>query len=121
MTLRLIYKRGARLAYRMALWYPEMVSHVITICVPYFPPTKSYYPLEDLVRTTQPNFTYQLQFESGEVEKHIKTKVEIRQFLIALYNGRADDGSVGFDTDRGVVFENLKDLNPSLLLTAQVR
>ncbi|KAJ6091163.1 Epoxide hydrolase [Penicillium canescens] len=110
------HDKGARLAYRIALWYPELVSHIVTFCVPYFPPTKAYEPLEDLVKTTQPNFIYQLQFQSGEIEKRIKTSDEIRQFLIALYEGATDDGMVGF-TSRGVLFENLKDLKPSNLLT----
>ena len=72
------------------------------------------------MKTTQPNFIYQLQFQSGEIEKRIRTTDEIKQFLIALYEGTTDDGRVGF-TSRGVLFENLKDLKPSDLLTPAVR
>ncbi|KAI1839040.1 hypothetical protein DTO027I6_7824 [Penicillium roqueforti] len=39
-----------------------------------------------------PHFAYQLQFKSEKVEKAIRSKAEIRQFLIALYGGRTQEG-----------------------------
>jgi len=89
--------------------------------VPYAPPSRKYIPLEELVRTRAPHFAYQLHFASGELEKAISAKDEIRQFLIALYGGRTNDRKVGFDVTRGVILENLKDLKPSRLLSAEVR
>ncbi|KAL1979931.1 hypothetical protein VTN96DRAFT_4887 [Rasamsonia emersonii] len=110
---------GAALTYRVALWHPDLVSHVITVCVPYFPPSKVYIPLEELVKTHIPSFAYQLQLKSGELEKAISTKDEIRQFLIGLYGGRTDDGKPGFDVSKGVLLENLKGLKPSKLLSKE--
>ncbi|KAL1965707.1 hypothetical protein VTN77DRAFT_5207 [Rasamsonia byssochlamydoides] len=110
---------GAALTYRIALWHPDLVSHVITICVPYMPPSRTYIPLEELVKTRMPNFAYQLQFKSGELEKAISTRDEIRQFLIALYGGRTDDGRAGFNVSQGVLLENLKELKPSRLLSME--
>ncbi|BDD55317.1 hypothetical protein MAP00_000852 [Monascus purpureus] len=94
---------GAFLAYRIALWHPDLITHLFTVCVPYSPPRKTYIPLEEGVRTILPNFTYQLQFRSGEVEKSIRSKDDIRNFLSALYGGRtADDGGYAFAAERGV-------------------
>ncbi|KAJ6068921.1 hypothetical protein N7499_010808 [Penicillium canescens] len=76
---------GAGLAYRIALWHPELVSHLITVCVPYARPMEKEVQLEDLVRTAAPHFAYQLQFASGELEKVIQSESDIRQFLLALY------------------------------------
>lgn len=89
--------------------------------MPYFPPSKVYVPLEELVNTHMPNFTYQLQFKSGELEKAISTRDEIRQFLIGLYGGMTDNGKPGVDVSKGVLLENLKGLKPSKLLSKEVR
>jgi hypothetical protein len=35
--------------------------------------------------------------KSGEVEKVIRSKDEVRQFLLALYGGRTEAGEFGFD------------------------
>jgi hypothetical protein len=72
--------------------------------------------LEDLVRTAAPHFAYQLQFASGELEKVIKSDDEIRQFLLALYGGRNEDGQVGFDAHHGVLVDRLGGLRKSRLL-----
>ncbi|CAL5873202.1 uncharacterized protein PFLUO_LOCUS7471 [Penicillium psychrofluorescens] len=81
---------GAALVYRVALWHPDLITHVFTVCVPYARPQAQNIALEDLVRTAAPHFAYQLQFASGELEKVVRSKDEIRQFLIALYGGRTE-------------------------------
>ncbi|KAJ5783071.1 hypothetical protein N7457_004845 [Penicillium paradoxum] len=108
---------GAALAYRVALWHPELVSHLFTVCVPYSRPVAKNISLEELVRTVTPNFTYQLQFKSGELEKIIRTKDDIRQFLLALYGGRTETGEFGFDAHKGVLVDKLGVLKPSRLLS----
>lgn len=59
-----------------------------------------------------PHFAYQLQFKSEKVEKAIRSKAEIRQFLIALYGGRTQEGEVGFDANNGVLFDKIGQLKP---------
>jgi hypothetical protein len=76
--------------------------------------------LEDLVRTAAPHFGYQLQFKSGELEKVIRSKGDIRQFLLALYGGRTEGGEVGFDAHKGVLVEKVAGLKPSKLLSEEV-
>lgn len=77
-------------------------------------------PIEDLVRNVTPHFAYQLQFKSGEVEKVIRSKDEIRQFLLALYGGRTEAGEPGFDAHKGVLLDKIGHLKPSRLLSEEV-
>lgn len=76
--------------------------------------------IEDLVRNVTPHFAYQLQLKSGEVEKVIRSKDEIRQFLLALYGGRTEAGEPGFDAHKGVLFDKIGHLKPSRLLSEEV-
>ncbi|KAJ5366349.1 hypothetical protein N7541_000290 [Penicillium brevicompactum] len=113
------HPRGAAFAYRIALWYPELVSHLFTVCVPYARPMKEGISLESLVQNAAPHFAYQLQFKSGELEKVIRSKSDIRQFLLALYGGRTEAGEVGFDAHKGVLVDKIGGLKPSRLLTEE--
>ena len=108
------------MAYRVALWHPELVTHVFTVCVPYAAPTRKYLSLEDFVATIAPHFAYQLQFRSGELENAIRSEEDIKKFLSALYGGRTEDREVGFDAQVGVLLENLSRLRPSRLLNEAV-
>ncbi|KAJ5405027.1 hypothetical protein N7465_006311 [Penicillium sp. CMV-2018d] len=110
---------GAGLAYRIALWHPELVSHLFTVCVPYARPMAKNISIEDLVRNVTPHFAYQLQFKSGEVEKATRSKDEIRQFLLALYGGRTEAGEFGFDAHKGVLLDKIGQLKPSRLLSEE--
>lgn len=112
--------RGAAFAYRIAMWYPDLVSHLFTVCVPYARPMKENISLESLVQNAAPHFAYQLQFKSGELEKVIRSKAEIRQFLLALYGGRTEGGEVGFDAHKGVLVDKISGLKPSRLLSEEV-
>jgi hypothetical protein len=76
--------------------------------------------LEDLVENAAPNLAYQLQFASGELEKAIRSKSEIKQFLSALYGGRTEKGEVGIDTDKGLFLDKVSKLKSSRLLTEEV-
>lgn len=115
------YHRGANLAYRLALWYPSLVSHVITVCVPYFPSRGDFVPLETLTKTLLPSFTYQIQFQSGELERSFRTRDEIRSFLVAMFAGRDDEGNLAWDAYNGLLKDRIKYLSPSRLLTDKVR
>ena len=107
--------------YRVALWYPEIISHLFSVCTPYLAPAKGkYVSLQDIVTTVLPNFGYQLQLGSGEVEKVLDSREQIRLFLNAMYGGKGPNGEVGFSPQSGIIFENLPHLGPSPLLSAQV-
>ena len=64
-----------------------------------------------------PNFEYQLHLASGEVENHVKTKEQIKQFLNGLYGGRSVNGEIGFDVRSGPIYKNLPKLEQSPLVT----
>ena len=112
--------RGGFVVYRIAQHCPDLISHLITVCTPYNPPQREYLALDELVKTRIPFFGYQLQFASGELEKVIKSKRDIRQFLVAMYGGRTADGKVGMDVMTGVLLDRLDGLRPSKLLSEEV-
>ena len=77
-------------------------------------------PLEVRVKTALPNFGYQVQLGSGDVEKRVKSKDQIRSALNAMYGGRGPNGEFGFSIKNGFIFENLPKIGPSPLLTSDV-
>lgn len=111
---------GAAVVYRVALWHPELISTLFTVCVPYRAPSGQNIDFEMAVKTILPNFGYQLHLGSGEVETHIKTREQIKQFLNALYGGRGANGEVGFDVRSGPNYENLPKLRQSPLITPEI-
>ncbi|KAJ5537197.1 hypothetical protein N7513_010383 [Penicillium frequentans] len=110
---------GAFLAYRVALWHPDLVTHLFTVCVPYSSPKKEYMPLEEMAHTVMPNFGYQIQFASGELEKVVQSKEEIKQFLTALLGGRTPEKQIGFEAEKGVLLDHLMRLRHSRLLSEE--
>ncbi|KAJ5178479.1 uncharacterized protein N7500_001178 [Penicillium coprophilum] len=94
-------------------------TQIILVCVPYARPMAQNISIEDLVRTVTPHFGYQLQFKSGELEKVIRSKDEIRQFLLALYGGRTEAGQFGFDANKGVLVDTIGKLKISRLLSEE--
>ena len=108
---------------RATAWYPDLVTHAISICTPYFPPTRKgseFVDLEVTIKKALPNFKYQLVLRSGEVEKHIQTKQQIRQFLNGLYGGIGPHGEVGFTVTDGPLFDNLPKLADTELLDKKI-
>lgn len=76
-------------------------------------------PLEEMVRTVAPHFRYQIQFASGDLEKVIRSKAELKQLLCALYGGRTPQGEFGFDAEKGVLLDKVPYLKPSRLLSEE--
>ncbi|KAH7379389.1 Alpha/Beta hydrolase protein [Phaeosphaeria sp. MPI-PUGE-AT-0046c] len=111
---------GGFVVWRAAQWYPDLVSHVFSVCTPYTAPHKVYYSTEDLVKGQLPQFAYQLHLASGEVEKNVKDEQSIRQFLRGLYGARGPNGELAFDPERGVLAENLPLIKESRILNGKV-
>ena len=109
--------RGGAIVYRIALWYPETVTHLFAICSPYTPPSKEYVPMETIVKSGRlPNFGYQLHLASGQVEENIKSREQIKTFLNSLYGGIGPNGERGFYVREGVRFDELPILKPTRLV-----
>jgi soluble epoxide hydrolase/lipid-phosphate phosphatase len=109
--------RGGAIVYRAAQYHPTLISHLFSICTPYFPPSPVYEPLHVLVNNRLPNFRYQQHFASGELEEHLQSHAEIKSFLNGMYGGRGPNGQVAFDATQGVFLENLPQLRMTPLLT----
>ena len=104
--------------YRVALWFPELVKEIFTVCTPFWAPSQTLHSTEDIVKRS-PNWNYQIHLASGEVEEHIRSKEEMRQFLNAVYGGKGPNGEVGFHVRKGALFENLPKLGPTSLFDEQ--
>lgn len=109
---------GGAVVYRIALWHPGLIAAVISICTPYWQPSREYVPLEQLVETVLPNFAYQITLASGIVEEKVKEMGPqgIRLFLNALYGGKGPNNEVGFVAEEGLLFDNWPLLGPTRLL-----
>ena len=105
--------------YRFAQYYPSLVTHVFSICTPFFAPQPTYTPQALLVQRLLPNFRYQLHFASGELEERIQSKDEIKSFLNGMYGGKGPAGEVAFEAEKGVFLENLGKLKKTPLLSGE--
>ncbi|KKK13505.1 hypothetical protein ARAM_003522 [Aspergillus rambellii] len=110
---------GAFLAYRVALWHPDLVAYLFTVCVPYKAPARKYFSMEDIVAQGASHFAYQVQFITGDLEKVIRTREEQKQFLNALYGGRTDKQEFAFDVNSGVDLQRLPQVKASRLLSEE--
>jgi hypothetical protein len=114
------YCRGAALTYAIYHHQRDLISHIITVCVPYGPPRATFTSLDDVVANLFPHWGYQLQFRSGEVEKVVHKKEDIKQFLLALYGGKTSAGEWGFDPRKGIALDKLGQFQPSRILNGEV-
>lgn len=111
---------GGSVVWRAAIWYPELVTHVFSICTPYIPPHNKFVSTEDLVKGPLPQFAYQLHLASGELEKSIKDEQALKQFLRGVYGARGPKGELAFDPEKGIIVENLPKMGESRILAGKV-
>jgi pimeloyl-ACP methyl ester carboxylesterase len=110
---------GGALVWRTALWHPELIKAVFSVCTPFSPPHSKWVPLEDYIASGKlTNFKYQLQLAGPDVERELRSEDKVRQFLNAMFGGKGKHGEVGFTT-QGVVFDNLDKLGPSPLVSKE--
>jgi hypothetical protein len=137
-------RRGGFVVWRAAQWYPDLVSHVFSVCstsppfffppipvafplltptapaAPYTPPHAQYFSTEQLAAGPLPQFKYQVHLASGEVEKSVHDAASIRQFLKGVYGARGPEGELVFDPEKGVLVENLGKVGESRILNGEV-
>lgn len=92
---------GGAIIYRIYFWHPEVVTHIASLCTPYFPPIKKWITLEDQVAQI-PSFKYQIGFAHPQTEKDLESREATRTFLTALHR-TADE----LDTKALQVTENI--------------
>lgn len=109
---------GGAMVWRAAMWQPELIKAVFSVCTPYHLPSKQFIPLDKIIASGHlPNFTYQLQFMGPDVESEIQGEDKVRQLLNAMYGGRTSDKELGFDAKKGILFDKLPELGPNPLLS----
>lgn len=111
---------GAFLAWRLAMYHPDLVRAVFAFCVPFTPPQSTITPLEDFVQAN-PVFSYQLQNAGPEAEALAdRSPAHLRGFLNAMFGGTTLDGLPGFDPYVGLIADRLLQLQRSPLVTPEV-
>lgn len=111
---------GAFAAWRLTMYYPELVRAIFCFCVPFMPPTLGIEPLEEFVRKN-PVFTYQLQNAGPEAEAIAsQSPAHMRGFLNAMFGGVTKDGLPGFDPFVGLIPERLLDIQGSPLVAPEI-
>jgi soluble epoxide hydrolase/lipid-phosphate phosphatase len=112
---------GAMVAWRLVMYYPELVRAVFCFCVPFTPPQPTVEPLEDFVKKN-PVFTYQLQNAGSEAEALAgQTPAHLQGFLNAMFGGVTEDGLPGFDPYVGLIGERLLKVQGSPLVALEIR
>lgn len=111
---------GGFLVWRVPMWHPELVKAVFSVCTPFFAPTRTYVPLEDLIAAGKfTHFTYQLQFIGPDIQDAIQGEERVHQFLNAVHGGAGPNGEAGIRISKGVLFENLPKLRRTALLSEE--
>ncbi|KAB2578963.1 Alpha/beta hydrolase fold-1 [Lasiodiplodia theobromae] len=98
---------GGAVVYRVALWKPDLISHVFAISTPYAPPSKEYFSVEQLVAGPLPQFKYQLNLASGKPEEGVKTKEDFKKLLVFITGGKGPNDELLFNPYDGIILENL--------------
>ncbi|PPJ51265.1 hypothetical protein CBER1_08161 [Cercospora berteroae] len=111
---------GSIMATHFALWHPSFVTHLVTVAVPFFPPSKDYAPLEAVIKQ-MPLLGYQLQWGSAEgiIENFTKEEDGMRKFLRAAYGGLTPEGEYPFTPENGYDFDRLPSVGDPALLDAK--
>ncbi|CAK4032411.1 related to epoxide hydrolase [Lecanosticta acicola] len=97
---------GGITVYRVAQYYPSLITHIFSVCTPFTPPVEAFIGTRELVRSGKvPQFGYQLQFgsEEGVVERAVDgDEGRMRKFLNGLYGGKTEGGKKFMDPRTGV-------------------
>ncbi|ORY71431.1 Alpha/Beta hydrolase protein [Pseudomassariella vexata] len=111
---------GAFLAWRLAMYHPDLVRAVFCFCIPFAPPQPAaVVPLEDFVEAN-PVFAYQLQNAGPEAEALAgQSPAHLRGFLNAMFGGTTPDGLPGFDPYVGLIADRLLEVGPSPLVSPE--
>ncbi|KAH8895390.1 alpha/beta-hydrolase [Thozetella sp. PMI_491] len=112
---------GAGLAYKFAMWYPQLLRGLFTVSIPYlqpwFGPTIDWVDLSVLVTNgTYPTFGYQLQWREPSFDRNFTTAVRIRQFYNTMFGGLTSDGKSAFSVSDGILYDKLSLIGPNPLL-----
>ncbi|KAL4783261.1 alpha/beta-hydrolase [Aspergillus varians] len=107
---------GAILAWRFAIYHPELIRAIFSFCIPFMPPLPVVVSLEQAVERV-PQFKYQLQLASGVAEAiAMKSRAHLSGFLRSCFGAVTAEGLPGFDVSVGLVEERLETVGASPLV-----
>jgi soluble epoxide hydrolase/lipid-phosphate phosphatase len=94
---------GSFIAQRFALWYPELIKALCIVCVPWTAVTHQQVSIDDVIKKL-PNFAYQKQFASGDVEKRIAEVGErgLENFVLFGAGGMTEERKPLFNPRTGI-------------------
>ncbi|KAK3302167.1 uncharacterized protein B0T15DRAFT_487392 [Chaetomium strumarium] len=98
---------GGVVVWRFALWYPELLRCVFSVCTPFFPVGDVYVPTAEMVKR-MPSFGYQLQWEGTEVDKAVVGREKLRGFFNMLWGAPRKDGERIFDAAHGLYLDKFE-------------
>ncbi|KAK3384890.1 Alpha/Beta hydrolase protein [Podospora didyma] len=108
---------GAFLAWRLAIYHPDLFCGVFSFTIPFFPPAPTVVTLDDFVQQN-PIFGYQLQNANGEAEAIGER--HLRGFINTMHRGVSSDGESAFDPYVGLIEDRLANVGPSPLMTPEI-
>jgi pimeloyl-ACP methyl ester carboxylesterase len=102
---------GGATVYRVAQWYPSLISAVFAVATPYNATSKTFTSTEALAKGKLPNFGYQLQLgsEDGVMEGVIGgDRAKVEKFLNGMYGGRTSSRRKFMVPEKGVDLDVLE-------------
>ncbi|KAK5044548.1 hypothetical protein LTR84_010672 [Exophiala bonariae] len=108
---------GGAIVYRIALYFPSLITAIFAVGTPYTPPTPEYNTLNQIIQRI-PNYKYQIQFSSGELEHEIRSKHDIRQFFNNIHGATTPEGKRAFNVCTRVDFDKQRRLRENEVFDA---
>ncbi|KAL4938562.1 hypothetical protein BDV06DRAFT_231693 [Aspergillus oleicola] len=107
---------GAYLAYRLAMYYPNLIRGIFTFCIPFYPPEPVASSLEGVVRGNS-RLRYMLQLASPDAEEIVsRSPGHLAGFLRSLFGGVTSEGKPGFEIGVGVLEDRVEWVKESPLV-----
>ena len=97
-----LWARGGAIVYRTAQWYPDLVTHVFSVCTPFFPPSSTFVSTTELVNGPVPQFGYQLQWGGPDLENALKSPEHYRRLFKGMFGGRTQSGKPIMSPETGI-------------------
>ncbi|KAI0603212.1 Alpha/Beta hydrolase protein [Biscogniauxia sp. FL1348] len=111
---------GGAFIWRMALYYPELIRAIFSICVPFTPPSPKILTLQDSVKRF-PQFRYQIQFSEGIAERMVgKSPERLRRFFNGIFGGKTPEGRGVWTAEDGLDEGSLDQVGPSPIVSQDI-
>jgi soluble epoxide hydrolase/lipid-phosphate phosphatase len=110
---------GAFMAWRMAMWHPELLMCVFNLAVHFTPPNRQYVDLETVAKIV-PTLKYHQQFAGPDLERTLQDPQQLRKFLDASYKDASQVRASRNAQSQGLTTELLNNAPPTPLMSAEL-